>query len=98
MLATKKPLLQREWGFQRANLIFRRTVFARTASASELAPASRRTGCCGVAGPGPQPLWIRLCFVVSFWVAENLQGRDESIGPEGGWFGPPDVGVRRHGA
>src|SRR5205823_6869459 len=34
-------------------------------SASELAPASRRTGCCGFAGPCPPPLWIRLCFFFS---------------------------------
>src|SRR5881409_3261437 len=38
---------------------------ALASDASELAPASRRTGCCGFAGPGPPPLWIRLCFSFS---------------------------------
>src|SRR5436309_6862636 len=38
---------------------------ALASDASELAPASRRTGCCGFAGPGPPPLWIRLCFFFS---------------------------------
>jgi hypothetical protein len=43
-----------------------RTLSSARRTASDLAPASRRTGCCGFAGPGPPPLWIRSMYVGLF--------------------------------
>src|SRR5213076_2594845 len=37
------------------------------------------TGCCGVAGPGPQPLWIRLCFIFSLEGGANPKGARVSM-------------------
>src|SRR5881409_2006073 len=54
-----------------------------------------RTGCCGVAGPGPQPLWIRLCFIVSLKAELTRKARLCQCALRRGRGGAGDVGVGR---